>query len=99
MAEHTDSLPAATLAATHATGVLPSHVLRELVLAGEVTADGGVEEAQIQPASIDLRLGPVACRVRASFLPGAGATVEDKIKRLGWTRFPAWECGEDLRLD
>src|SRR3979490_3417009 len=31
-------------------------------------------ESQIQPASLDLRLGDVAYRVRASFLPGPGAT-------------------------
>ena len=31
-------------------------------------------ESQIQPASLDLRLGDIAYRVRASFLPGPGAT-------------------------
>src|SRR5712672_3929835 len=39
-------------------------------------------ESQIQPASLDLRLGEVAYRVRASFLPGPGATVRDKLERL-----------------
>jgi dCTP deaminase len=37
---------------------------------------------QVQPASIDLRLGPVAYRVRASFLPGPDATVPEKIAQL-----------------
>src|SRR6187399_1636709 len=37
---------------------------------------------QIQPASLDLRLGEVAYRVRASFLPGPGATVAKRIDDL-----------------
>ena len=64
-------------------GVLPSHVLRELVRSGEIAADAAITEDQIQPASLDLRLGPVAYRVRASFLPGPGARVADKIAQLG----------------
>ena len=62
------------------TGILPSHVLKRLVAAGrELTASEEFTAAQIQPASIDLRLGPKAYRVRASFLPGPKATVEDKL--------------------
>ena len=37
---------------------------------------------QIQPASLDLRLGEIAYRVRASFLPGPGATVAERIDDL-----------------
>ncbi len=40
----------------------------------------------IQPASLDLRLGDMAHRVRASFLPGPNSTVEAKIKELRMTR-------------
>ncbi|MBN9554741.1 MAG: 2'-deoxycytidine 5'-triphosphate deaminase [Alphaproteobacteria bacterium] len=62
------------------TGILPSHVLKRLIAAGrEIRADEDITAAQIQPASIDLRLGPVAYRVRASFLPGPNATVEEKL--------------------
>ena len=62
------------------TGILPSHVLKRLIAAGrEITAGEEFTQAQIQPASIDLRLGPKAYRVRASFLPGPNATVEDKL--------------------
>jgi len=62
------------------TGILPGHVLKRLIRARrEVVATEDVEDAQIQPASIDLRLGPVAWRVRASFLPGPHATVNDKL--------------------
>jgi dCTP deaminase len=64
----------------HSTGILPSHVLKRLIRARrEILATEEIEEAQVQPASIDLRLGPVAWRVRASFLPGPHATVADKL--------------------
>jgi dCTP deaminase len=67
----------------HSTGILPSHVLRRLIRARrEITATEDIEEAQVQPASIDLRLGPVAYRVRASFLPGPHATVEERLKAV-----------------
>ena len=41
-----------------------------------------IEADQIQPASLDLRLGKVAYRIRASFLPGPDATVRDKLAEL-----------------
>jgi dCTP deaminase len=67
----------------HSTGILPSHVLKRLIRARrEIRAGEDMEDSQIQPASIDLRLGPVAYRVRASFLPGPNATVEDKLKAV-----------------
>jgi dCTP deaminase len=43
---------------------------------------------QIQPASLDLRLGSVAYRVRASFLPGPGTTVAQRIAELKLHEFP-----------
>ena len=64
----------------NSTGILPSHVLKRLVAAGrEIAASEAFTDAQIQPASIDLRLGAKAYRVRASFLPGPKASVEDKL--------------------
>jgi dCTP deaminase len=64
----------------HSTGILPGHVLRRLIRARrEVLAMEEIEDRQIQPASVDLRLGAVAYRVRASFLPGPKATVEEKL--------------------
>lgn len=39
-------------------------------------------ENQIQPASLDLRLGDTAFRVRASFLPGPETTVAERIEEL-----------------
>ncbi len=64
------------------TGVLPSQAIRSLIAAGEVAGVPEIEEAQIQPASLDLRLGKKAYRIRASFLPGRSATVRDKLSAL-----------------
>ncbi|MGB8812093.1 MAG: 2'-deoxycytidine 5'-triphosphate deaminase [Paracoccaceae bacterium] len=61
------------------TGVLPSQALRGLIAQGAITATPPVDPAQIQPASLDLRLGSVAYRVRASFLAGHGKTVASRI--------------------
>ena len=52
------------------TGVLPSQTILELIAAGHIASSAPIDEEQIQPSSIDLRLGPVAYRVRASFPPG-----------------------------
>jgi dCTP deaminase len=69
------------------TGLLPAQLLRAAVRGGgEILAATPIGEDQIQPASIDLRLGEVAYRVRASFLPGARATVADKLARLSMHR-------------
>ena len=67
----------------HSTGILPYQALKELVRAREIRAADDIAERQFQPASIDLRLGACAYRVRASFLPSEGATVEEKIRDLG----------------
>ena len=64
---------------THATGVIPSQDLRAMIAAGQITAAVPVSDAQVQPASLDLRLGARAWRVRASFLPGAQARVADRL--------------------
>jgi dCTP deaminase len=64
------------------TGILPSHILRRALARKLMMAPEPIEEAQIQPASIDLRLGATAHRVRASFLPGANTIVRDKLDAL-----------------
>jgi dCTP deaminase len=69
------------------TGLLASQMLREAVMVGrEVLSPQPIADAQIQPASIDLRLGEIAYRVRASFLPGAHASVRDKLDLLAMHR-------------
>jgi dCTP deaminase len=83
MAAHPEALTTDESYGRFSTGILPSHVLSRLLAAGrEITASEPLAPGQIQPASIDLRLGPVAYRVRASFLPGPGATVEDKMAHV-----------------
>ena len=62
----------------HSTGILPSQELRAMVARKEIFALEPIVDEQFQPASLDLRLGPVAYRVRASFLPGKG-TVKAKL--------------------
>ena len=64
------------------TGILPSQAIRALIAANEIKGAPEIDESQIQPASLDLRLGKVAYRIRASFLPGPGATVRDKLSEL-----------------
>ena len=69
------------------TGLLPSQMLRAAVRLGhELVAAAPIGDDQIQPASLDLRLGEVAYRVRASFLPGARSTVKDKLDQLSMHR-------------
>ena len=61
------------------TGVLPSQKIRALIADGAIRADIPFTPAQIQPSSLDLRLGTVAYRVRASFLAGGGRTVDERL--------------------
>ncbi len=61
------------------TGVLPAQALREMIARGEITANPAILPAQVQPASLDLRLGTVAYRVRASFLAGKGRRVAERL--------------------
>ncbi|PRY26621.1 dCTP deaminase [Aliiruegeria haliotis] len=61
------------------TGVLPSQRLTAMIGRGEIAADQPFATGQVQPASLDLRLGRVAYRVRASFLTGEGQTVSDRL--------------------
>jgi dCTP deaminase len=60
-------------------GVLPSQAIETMIENGEITLDRPLTEGQVQPASLDLRLGTVAYRVRASFLAGEGRTVADRL--------------------
>ncbi|MBM3506147.1 MAG: 2'-deoxycytidine 5'-triphosphate deaminase [Alphaproteobacteria bacterium] len=77
-----DDGTAASGARRRQSGILPSQHIRKLIADGSISADSPVTEAQVQPASLDLRLGTVAYRVRASFLPSATATVMDKVRAL-----------------
>jgi dCTP deaminase len=63
-------------------GILPDHMIAALAKNGAIIPTRAFDPDQIQPASLDLRLGEVAYRVRASFLPGPGATVGERIDEL-----------------
>ena len=60
-------------------GVLPSQALEAMLDRGEIAVTAPLVDGQVQPASLDLRLGTVAYRVRASFLAGAGTPVADRL--------------------
>jgi len=63
-------------------GILPDRSIVTLTEAGHIRLSSPYADDQVQPASLDLRLGPVAFRVRASFLPGPKATVAARIDAL-----------------
>lgn len=63
-------------------GILPAHQISALVGERHVRPTNPLDSDQIQPASLDLRLGPVAYRVRASFLPGPDTTVAERVAML-----------------
>ncbi|MFC3071122.1 2'-deoxycytidine 5'-triphosphate deaminase [Phenylobacterium soli] len=64
---------------TTAPGILPSQSIDELIAKGAILSDKPFDKDQVQPASLDLRLGARAWRVRASFLPGRGRKVTERI--------------------
>lgn len=64
------------------TGVLPSQAIKEMIAQGTLSGNPAITPEQIQPASLDLRLGTVAYRVRASFLAGAEKTVADRLSEF-----------------
>jgi dCTP deaminase len=63
-------------------GILPDHMIADLAASGGLRPVRAFADDQIQPASLDLRLGPVAYRVRASFLPGPHTTVAQRVAEL-----------------
>ena len=64
------------------TGVLPSQTIKTMLDSGAIGVDRPIVDGQIQPASLDLRLGTVAYRVRASFLAGEGRKVADRLSEF-----------------
>ena len=74
-----------------ADGILPAQAIRKLIDDGVIrasaraagAASAGFDDEQIQPASLDLRAGATAFRVRASFLPGPDCTVAERLEDVG----------------
>ena len=111
--DRTDDVPPGDLRRRSA-GVLPFQDLKALISAGKIVAEAKtpILEGQIQPASLDLRLGETAYRVRASFLTGEDASVAERLEDFAMHRVDlasgaALETGcvyvvpllESLRLD
>jgi len=65
-----------------ADGILPETQLLAAVEKGHIFPSEPLFDGQIQPASLDLRLGQRAWRIQASFLPGHTQTVMDKIEKF-----------------
>ena len=65
-----------------ADGILPESQLQAAFDRGQISVQEPLLDGQIQPASLDLRLGRRAWRIQASFLPGLGQTVMDKIDKF-----------------
>ncbi|HEX4134309.1 MAG TPA: 2'-deoxycytidine 5'-triphosphate deaminase [Bryobacteraceae bacterium] len=64
-----------------AKGVLPSQAIEKMVAGGQIRSRTPIAADQIQPSSIDLRLGGEAFRVRASFLASGAATIGSKLEQ------------------
>ena len=62
-----------------APGILPSQAIDALIRSGAIASATPFDLDQVQPASLDLRLGERAWRVRASFLPGLGRKVTERL--------------------
>ncbi len=61
-------------------GILPCQAIDALIAQGAITSASPFDADQVQPASLDLRLGVRAWRVRASFLPGLGRKVVQRLE-------------------
>jgi dCTP deaminase len=78
------------------TGILPDRDIAALFDAGALSSSRPLDPDQIQPASLDLRLGTRAYRVRASFLPGPNSSVIEKLDRLKLHEIDLTEAGTVL---
>ena len=79
-------------------GVLPDHLLEKAIADEIITGvDGEIPHANVQPASLDLRLGGVAHRIRCSFLPG-DRTVQQRLAELTTNELPLTDDGAVLEV-
>jgi dCTP deaminase len=72
-------------------GILPAHAILRACEAGIINAARPLDVGQVQPASLDLRLGEWAYRVRASFLPGPARTVARQLEQTSLHRIALGE--------
>ena len=62
------------------TGAVPSQILNDLIATDAVKVSEPIPDGNLQPASLDLRLGKRGYLVKAAFLPRAGETIEDALQ-------------------
>ena len=67
---------------TNTSGILNDAQIEALYRDGGISSQRALDDDQVQPASLDLRLGKIAWRVRASFLPGPDSLVQEKLDRF-----------------
>lgn len=72
-------------------GVLASQQIEAMIATGAIASDVAIDPDQVQPASLDLRLGTVAYRVRASFLAGNGQSVAQRLDEFEMHRIDLTE--------
>ena len=77
-----DAVPAAA----YRPGIYSDGMIETLLAEGAIRPAIPLVDGQIQPASLDLRLGRRAWRIRASFLPGANGSVAERIAHYGSMR-------------
>ncbi|MGI8527517.1 MAG: 2'-deoxycytidine 5'-triphosphate deaminase [Pseudolabrys sp.] len=77
-------------------GILPDRMIAQLSKSGGIISARDFATDQVQPASLDLRLGNVAYRVRASFLPGPNGSVGRRIADLKLHEIPLSSNGAVL---
>jgi dCTP deaminase len=67
-------------------GILPYQSIEALIGERAIVADTPFTDIQVQPASLDLRLGASVWRVRASFLAGSTRTVRERLDDVAMHR-------------
>jgi dCTP deaminase len=82
--------------ATVAAGILPGQEIGVLAEAGAIVAQRPVGSDQLQPASLDLRLGARAWRVRASFLPSVRTGIDERLRELALHEIELSDAGSVL---
>ena len=76
--------------------VLSSRQIKQMIEAGGIALAKPLAHGQIQPASLDLRLGAKAYRVRASFLPGKQRRVSELLSQLKYDEMSLEDDGAVL---
>lgn len=62
------------------TGAIPSQIIQQFIDSGHISSRQPVPPDNLQPSSLDLRLGPLAYKVRATFLPRHNESIEDALR-------------------